>query len=81
MSINFHRQRAAILVTEPAGHCGNIHAGFNAPGGKQMAQIVMREARDIQYATRAIEGTLALLHPHDRIVSFCVVAFSSKTLQ
>ena len=34
VAVCFHCQRPAVLVTEPARDRGNIHAGFNAAGGK-----------------------------------------------
>jgi len=35
--VSFHAQCAAILVSEPARNGRDVHAGFNAAGGKQMA--------------------------------------------
>ncbi len=46
MPVSLHAQRAAILVSEPARNGWNIYAGFNAAGGEQMAQIVVRDAFD-----------------------------------
>ena len=40
VAVNFHGQRAAVLVAEPAGDGGNVNAALNAAGGEQMAQIV-----------------------------------------
>ena len=34
MAVNFHGQRAAVLVAKPAGDGGNVNAALNAPGGE-----------------------------------------------
>ena len=65
MSINFHRQRAAILVAEPATDGWYINAGFNATRGEQVAQIVMRDAGDAQFFTGRINRTLTFVNEHD----------------
>jgi hypothetical protein len=65
MSINFHRQRAAILVAEPATDRRYINAGFNATRGEQVSQIVMRDADDAQLRAGRINRTLTLVNQHD----------------
>ena len=44
MAINFHGERAAVNVSKPARNRRNVNARFNATGGEQMPQIVMRDA-------------------------------------
>ena len=41
MAVGFHRQGPAVLVAEPARYRWNVHAGFNAPRGEQVAQVVV----------------------------------------
>ena len=41
MPIHLHRQRPAVFMPEPTTDGGDIDAGFNAPGCKQVAEIVM----------------------------------------
>src|SRR5882757_6068504 len=65
MSINFHRQRAAILVAEPATDCRYINARFNATRGEQVAQIMMRDADDAQLLAGRINSTLTFVNEHD----------------
>ena len=36
VAVGFHRQRTAVFVAEPAGNCWNVHARFDATGGKQV---------------------------------------------
>jgi hypothetical protein len=38
-AVNFHRQCATAAVAAPTGDCGNIHAGLQAMGCQQMAQV------------------------------------------
>jgi hypothetical protein len=38
MSINFHRQRAAFLVTGPATDGRYINAGFDTTSGEKVSQ-------------------------------------------
>ena len=49
MTINFHGQRAAVFMTEPAAHCGNINTRLDAKCRKKMPQIVMRETGNAQF--------------------------------
>ena len=35
--------RPAVLVAEPAGDRLDVHPGFDATGGEQVPQIMMRE--------------------------------------
>jgi len=65
MPINFHRQRAAIFVAEPATDGRYINAGFNATSGEQVSQIVMRDADDAQFSAGRINRTLTLVDKHD----------------
>jgi len=34
MAVNFHGQRAAVFVAEPAGYGRNVNAALNAAGGE-----------------------------------------------
>ena len=43
MAVGLHRQRPAVLVAEPAGDRLDVHPGFDATGGEQVPQIMMRE--------------------------------------
>jgi hypothetical protein len=45
MAVAFHCQRAAILVTKPAAHGRNIHAGLDAGRGEEVPKVVVRECR------------------------------------
>ena len=44
MSIDFHRQSAAVFVSEPAANGRDVHTDFNTTGRKQMAQVMVGEA-------------------------------------
>ena len=44
VAIGFHRQRAAVFVSKPAGNSRNVHAAFDAARCEQVPQIVMRDA-------------------------------------
>src|SRR6266513_1991873 len=44
MTVRFHCQRAAVLVSKPPGNGRNIHAAFNAARGEQVPQVVMSDA-------------------------------------
>ena len=55
MSVAFHRQRAAVLMSKPAAHRGNVHARFNAGRRKEMSEIVMRELWEFQFLARGLQ--------------------------
>ena len=55
MSVGFHGQRPAVLVTQPARNSRNVHAGFNTAGGKQMAEIMVSQPRNADFPTGAFE--------------------------
>jgi len=40
MRVSFHQQRAAVLVSKPAGNGGNVRAVFNAGRGEKVAEAV-----------------------------------------
>ena len=65
MSINFHPQRAAILVTKPAGNCGNIHTALDAPRREQVSQIVMGQMMNTHLLHRLVHRLLTLADAHD----------------
>ena len=44
MRAGFHRERPAVLVTQPPRDGWNIRVGFNAAVGEQVAQILVGEA-------------------------------------
>ena len=55
MTVGFHRQCAAVAVTKPAADSRNIYACLNAARRKQVSQVVMRDAREVQEPARAGE--------------------------
>jgi hypothetical protein len=55
MPVAFHRQRAAVLVSKPAAHRGNVHARFNAGRRKEMSKVVMCELRQLQFFTHRLQ--------------------------
>ena len=81
MSINFHRQRAAILVAEPATDGWYINAGLIEPAGEKVSQIVMCNAGlQINFFTGCINGTLTFMNEHDWLAenSFSPRSFCSR---
>jgi hypothetical protein len=56
VAVGFHAQRAAVLMSKPAGNGRNVHAGFNAAGGKQWRRSwwVMRFT-PASFAARSID--------------------------
>lgn len=44
VAVGLHRKRTAVFVAKPAGYREDVHCGFNAPSGEQVAQVVMNEA-------------------------------------
>ena len=63
MPISFHRQRAAVFVSEPARNCWNIHSRFDTPCCKQMPQIMVRDAFRANFLGCAIKRLLAFARP------------------
>ncbi len=43
MTVGLHCQHSAIFMPQPLCNGWNVHAGFDAPRGEQVSQIVMRE--------------------------------------
>lgn len=64
MPIGPHGQCAAVLVAKPARDGGNIHAGFNAAGGEQVAQVVMGESGNPERFASRVDRPLALVDAH-----------------
>src|ERR1043166_3994475 len=48
MAINAHGQRSTVTMSKPAGNGRYVHTGFNTPGRKKVAQIVMSDPRNFQ---------------------------------
>ena len=55
VTINLHRQCAAVFVAEPAGNRWDIHAAFNASRREQMAQIMVCEAGNTQFLASRVD--------------------------
>ena len=66
MPVGFHRECAAVLVTEPAGDCRDVHARFNAAGCEQMPQIVVGETNSPQLFASRIYRALTFVNTHDK---------------
>ncbi len=64
MPISFHAQCATVLMSEPSGNGGNVHAGFNAARGKRMPQVVVGDAFHTGQLGGAVYGFLALENLH-----------------
>lgn len=43
VSIDSHRERAAVFVAEPTADCGNIDARFDTRCGEEVSEIVVLE--------------------------------------
>ena len=67
VTIGLHSQRATVLVAKPTTDCRNINARLNAPGSKQMPQIVVRELLNPKLITRAIDGFLTFGHRQEEV--------------
>ena len=55
MPISLHRQRTAVAVSQPAADCRDIHARFDARGGKKMSEIMMRVVRKPKFAASCFQ--------------------------
>ena len=55
VAVDPHRKGAAVLVPEPTGDGGDIHAAFNASSGKQVPQIVVSQAGDAVLPARVAQ--------------------------
>ncbi len=55
-------------MAEPTGDFWNVNAGFNAAGGKQMAQVVVGDAFHAGLLRGAVYGFLALENLHHGFV-------------
>jgi hypothetical protein len=62
VTVGFHCQRAAVLVSKPARDGWNIHAALYAPRCKQVPQIVMRNAICANLFARSIKSFLAFVY-------------------
>src|SRR5262249_18996561 len=62
MAVGFHCQSTAVFVPKPAGNGRNIDARFNAPRGKQMSEIVVRNSMRSDFFARTIKRLLAFTH-------------------
>ncbi len=71
VTISFHRQCAAVLVSKPARNSWNVNAAFDAAGCEQVPQIVMCDAICSDFFARSIEGFLAFADTK----YFCVQRF------
>jgi len=44
MPVSFHAQCVAVLMSKPVRNSRDVHAVFNATGGKQVAQVVVGDS-------------------------------------
>ena len=66
MPVSFHGECTAVFMAKPAGNSRNVHARFNATSGKQMAQIMMGKAGDLQFSASRVNGFLTFTHTDNR---------------
>ena len=62
VAVRAHGKGSAVFVTEPAGNCRDVHAGFNTDGREEMPQIVMRDSCHSNFLGSASHGFFAILH-------------------
>ena len=68
MAVGSHRQGPAVIVTEPATDCRNVHAGLDARRGEEMPKIVMGEMRKAQSPAGCLKTFLGALDFDDWIL-------------
>ena len=64
VAVDAHGEGAAVFVAQPAADGGDVDAGFDAGGGKEMPKVVVGDAVDAQLLAPAIHGLLAFLDLH-----------------
>src|SRR5260221_383620 len=62
MPVGLHRQRATVLVPEPAGDGRDVHTAFDANRCEEMTKVVVRDAGHAYFFGGAIHRLLALPH-------------------
>jgi|GEM_PF-1925585 len=67
MSVRFHRERSAVLVSEPAADCWDVHARFNTGRGEEVSEIVMSELRKAQSPASRLKTFLGVSDLHNRV--------------
>src|SRR5207247_8631966 len=81
MSVGFHQERAAVLVSEPPRNGWNIDAALDAAGGEQMPQIVMRDAMGSDFLKSPIKSFLAFANLEHFGIKWFVWTFSAQSLK
>ena len=65
MAIGLHRERAAIRMPQPLRHGWYIHTALDAPGRKQMPEIVVGHFRDADFRAGGFERAATASDGHD----------------
>ena len=65
MSVGFHAQCAAILMSEPTRHRRDVHASLDAARSEQMPQVMVGDAFHPGQLRGAVYGFLALENAHN----------------
>ena len=81
MAVGFHAQRAAVLMPKPTRNCRDVHAGLDAARGKQVAQIVVRDALRAGQLRSAVYLFLTFKNLHHEFVRRLFVQLLAHFLQ
>ena len=81
MAVRPHCQGTAIGVPEPPRDSWNIHPRLDAAGGKEVAEIVVRDRLHAGSLTRRTECSFAFLDVQDRCVRRLIAPACADFLQ
>ena len=60
--LDLHSEGSAILVSKAAADCWNVHFRFDARGGEEAPEIVVRELRKTEFTTCGLQAFLGVLN-------------------
>ena len=67
VTVNAHRQGAAVLVAQPPADGGNVHARLHAGSGEKMAEIVVSKLREFQFPASRMQAFFGVVDFADGI--------------
>src|SRR5438094_3028421 len=81
MSVGFHQERAAVLVSQPAADGWNIYAALDAAGSEQVPQIMMGDSMGSDFLQRAIKSFWAFANLEHFPVQWFAWTFGAQSFK
>jgi hypothetical protein len=81
VAVDLHRERPAVLVSEALRDGGDVHSGFDAGGGEEVAKIMVGDAAQTQLVRRTVHGILRGANLENTHVEVFLGSFFAEPVQ